>query len=446
MIGFETIGNATLTAFDDGKSILSTDPWIDGHPYFGSWGHKYRIPKEQVNNIKNAQYIWLSHGHPDHIDGKSFHYFEGSTLLIPDHYGDRIFNYFSKKYECIKVKSNTWMQLSQNIRIKSYADWFQDASLLVEILGKDIIFNQNDGNSMGWGKTIRNSLKGYQNRFLLKAVAYGDADMINIYDADGKFVRPQAANKPDIPRQYKRLMKKWDCNLAIPFSAEHKYVRDDAIHMNKYLSHLFEDHKPFKNEAGELLPVYLRWDSEKSTYITIEVEENDSEIITADSIGDNRSDELDAKDKLDLERYFKTFAKLPKQFGVIGFRVGNKDFEVKLSNKKPQILFEAPRKSLMSSVRNEIFDDMLIGNFMKTTLVGVQSLYPHFTPYVGKYGDNGLARSESELQAYFDYYKMNSADYWRDMMMFKTEQIVREFVSPGSSLYAVGKIIKQSLK
>ena len=54
MIGFQTIGNATLTAFDGGKSILSTDPWIDGNPYFGSWGHKYQIPKEQVNNIKNA--------------------------------------------------------------------------------------------------------------------------------------------------------------------------------------------------------------------------------------------------------------------------------------------------------------------------------------------------------------------------------------------------------
>ena len=149
---------------------------------------------------------------------------------------------------------------------------------------------------------------------------------------------------------------------------------------------------------------------------------------------------------MDIERYFKTFTKLPKQFGVIGFRVGDKDFEIKLSNKKTQIFFEAPRKSLMSSVRNEIFDDMLIGNFMKTTLVGVQSLHPHFTPYVAKYGDNGLAHNESELQAYFDYYKMNSPDYWLDMLMFRTEQIVREFVSPGSSLYAVGKTIKQSLK
>ena len=38
MIGFETIGNATVTVFDD-IPILTTDPWIYGKPYFGSWTH-----------------------------------------------------------------------------------------------------------------------------------------------------------------------------------------------------------------------------------------------------------------------------------------------------------------------------------------------------------------------------------------------------------------------
>ena len=41
MLGFETIGNATLTVFD-GKPVLSTDPWLDGKPYFGSWTHAYK--------------------------------------------------------------------------------------------------------------------------------------------------------------------------------------------------------------------------------------------------------------------------------------------------------------------------------------------------------------------------------------------------------------------
>ena len=60
MIGFETIGNATLTVFDE-KPLLTTDPWINGYPYFGSWSHLYDIPRNQLNNILSCDYIWLSH-------------------------------------------------------------------------------------------------------------------------------------------------------------------------------------------------------------------------------------------------------------------------------------------------------------------------------------------------------------------------------------------------
>ena len=35
---------------------------------------------------------------------------------------------------------------------------------------------------------------------------------------------------------------------------------------------------------------------------------------------------------------------------------------------------------------------------MKTRLINVPSLYPNFTPYVAKYGDNGMARSDDELK------------------------------------------------
>ena len=104
MIGFETIGNATITIFDD-VPVLTTDPWVYGNPYFGSWGHKYEIQKEQLENIKKSKFVWLSHGHPDHIDPDSFDLFKDKTILVADHYGDRIFNDLSIKYKCIKLKS-----------------------------------------------------------------------------------------------------------------------------------------------------------------------------------------------------------------------------------------------------------------------------------------------------------------------------------------------------
>ena len=52
MIGFETIGNATVTVFDNFKPIISTDPWVYGNPYFGSWGHKYNIPNNKLKTYK----------------------------------------------------------------------------------------------------------------------------------------------------------------------------------------------------------------------------------------------------------------------------------------------------------------------------------------------------------------------------------------------------------
>ena len=103
MNSFKTIGNATLIVLENDKPLLSTDPWLYGNPYFGSWGHKYKIPQNELSEIINSKYIWLSHGHPDHIDGRSFSIFKGKTILIPDHYGDRIYKFSYLRCVCIQI-------------------------------------------------------------------------------------------------------------------------------------------------------------------------------------------------------------------------------------------------------------------------------------------------------------------------------------------------------
>jgi len=442
MIGFETIGNATLTVFD-GAPVLSTDPWIDGKPYFGSWGHSHSIPSEQITNVINSKYIWLSHGHPDHIDSASYIHFKGSTILIPDHYGDRIYDYFNTHFDCIKLKSNEWFQISENVKIKSFADWNQDASLLVDILGKDLLVNINDGGLLGWSSTIKKIIKGYKNKFLLQLLNWGDADMINFYDESGSFILPQAAEKPQVGKQYSRKMHNLNCNFAIPFSAFHQYVREDSVHMNQFLTPLEKHYEGFNDKYGELLPAFICWDSNKEDYVKIKVEKLNSIILSPEECGDNYSDQLTKEDKEKITKYFNAFGTIPKYFGSIVFKVGGIDFGIKLSTKLPSLQFELPRGSLMKAIKYEIFDDVLIGNFMKTTLIGCPSLYPNFSPAVSKYGDNGLAKSKKELDKYFDYYRLNSADYWGDMLKFKTEGIVRSFISPQSKLYNIAKSVKQ---
>ena len=119
----------------------------------------------------------------------------------------------------------------------------------------------------------------------------------------------------------------------------------------------------------------------------------------------------------------------------------NKDFTINFSRRKETIRFSAPKNSLVTAIKNEIFDDMLIGNFMKTQLINIKSLYPDFTPYVTKYADNGMAKNKMELNKYFKHYKLNSADYWKDFFVSKTEAFVRKNFSAESPVYKASKVI-----
>ena len=88
-LGFETIGNATLICYDK-TPILVTDPWIIGSAYFGSWSLSHEIPQEQIDAIERCEYVWISHGHPDHMSGESVELLRDKKFLIPDHAGSRI--------------------------------------------------------------------------------------------------------------------------------------------------------------------------------------------------------------------------------------------------------------------------------------------------------------------------------------------------------------------
>ena len=305
MIGFETIGNATITVFDE-KPVLVTDPWIEGNPYFGSWAHKYQIPAQQLENIKNAKYVWVSHGHPDHIDPDSLNIFKDKTFLIASHYGDRIYNDLKKNYKVIKLKNNSWFELSKNIRVKTFADWNQDSCLLIEINKDQIILNLNDGQALGWSTTIKNIIKDYKHKFLLALVSWGDADMINFYN-NNHFIQPHAALQKPCGETYSYLMKKWGCNYAIPFSSMHKYMREDSIKMNKFITPLDRHYDKFDNKTGELLPAFINWNSIQKDFSEIKPLENTQLPVSEKIYNDFWTDDLNKDDKLVIENYFNSF-------------------------------------------------------------------------------------------------------------------------------------------
>ena len=64
-----TAGNASLLIRESNIPILASDPWFEEHScYFGSWRMSHAVPAHIKNDISNSRYIFISHGHPDHLN------------------------------------------------------------------------------------------------------------------------------------------------------------------------------------------------------------------------------------------------------------------------------------------------------------------------------------------------------------------------------------------
>lgn len=415
-VGFETVGNATLIVHDQ-KPILATDPWIAGSAYFGSWGMSHEIPEEQLAAVRACEFVWISHGHPDHLSGDSMQLLRDKQVLLPDHVGKRVFRDLGEQGFKVRIlEDRKWVQLSPRVRVLSIADYNQDGVLLVDVNGR-LVVNLNDASDRGWGGFVRGIIAQHPRSFLLSLTGFGDADMLNFWGEDGKML-PLPPRTP-LGENLSRRMKTWGTSAAIPFSAMHRYQRADSAWASRQSATLADYAVGFDPKAGELLPAFLRYDCLTDDVIPLnprQVREPPRDPI---EFGDDWSQTLEPQEEARLRAYFQPIEHLGEAVDFLRFRVGGRETLVELRKRgfKKGLTFEVPRGSLLTTLQYEIFDDLLIGNFMKVTLHGDWGpgrLYPDFAPYVAKYADNGRAKSLAELRRYLHaYYERDRLGYLR---------------------------------
>lgn len=423
-LGFETIGNATLVVHDGGP-VLVTDPWITGSAYFGSWTRSHVIPAEQLAAIRACPYVWLSHGHPDHLSGESLEALRAATLLLPDHVGGRIRKDLVEQGFRVRVlPCRAWVELSPRVHVACVADWNQDAVLLVDVAGR-LVADLNDAGERGWGPFVRGIVRRHPESYLLRLSGHGDADMINKFDEEGRRIPPTAALKAPVGPAIARDTEGYGARFFVPFSSMHRYQRADSVWANAYTTSLDDYGVGFASTRCELLPAFVRVDLARDDATRIDPPAEPARALEPAEFGDDWAEPLEPGDAEELERYFQAVEHVRQAFGFVAFRVGGRETRVALQGPEGRgFTFEVPRGSLMTAVRYRVFDDLLIGNFMKVTLHGDAALYPDFSPFVAKYGDNGGARTRDELRAYFGAYRE------RDWLSFLRDQLDAKWVRP----------------
>lgn len=180
-----TTGNATMVVYDD-KPLLVTDPWFgDEEPaYFGSWTLSHRIPKGLKDDIALCDYVFFSHGHPDHLNPTSIERFRGKKILLPDHVNARIFNDLKPGgYDLTILPDRTWVPLSKNVKVQAVTTQIQDAILLVDVCGS-LFLDLNDAGARDCARYLRSITRGYERSYVLALSGYGDADMINFFSTN----------------------------------------------------------------------------------------------------------------------------------------------------------------------------------------------------------------------------------------------------------------------
>ena len=443
---FETIGNATVICYED-KPVLATDPWICGTAYFGSWTLSHEIPAAQLDAVKNSKYIWFSHGHPDHTNAESLLALSDRIILLPDHVGGRIRGELTQQGLRTQVLTDReWVQLSPHIRVMCVSDYNQDALLFIDINGR-LLVNFNDGNALGSERFVRKVIKGFKRSFLLRLFGYGDADMINYFQEDGERILPSAAQKRPVGPIIQGYAEMYGVTDAVPFSCFHAYQRSDSVWVNQYTTPAEAFPEGFASTRVRLLPAFISYDCVTDEYRELRPTPRPNELVEPSVFGDDWTEELSAGETAEIARYFTRIEGLQGRIDAIVFRVGGKDVPIDIPRlerpSKRQIVFEVPRGSLMSAIRNEVFDDLLIGNFMKTTLIGKwpgSRLHPYFTPVVAKYADNARAYTREDLDAYFHHYqRRNPVDFIVHRFQQQSVQTFRNFISPQSRAFDYGK-------
>jgi len=410
VLSAQTAGNAIFLAYD-GACVLATDPWMgeEDEAYFGSWTLPWKIPADIKQDINAARYIWFSHGHPDHLNPHSIHRLHGKKILLPDHVGGRICGGLRDHgFDVEILPDRRWVQLSARVRVFCITTVIQDAILLIDINGH-LFVNMNDAWTLGCGMLIRRICKSYRNTYLLRLGGHSDADMIHLFDEAGDFITPFNGHRPPPGDVLYDLAKRLGINHIIPFSSFHTYQRADSVWAQRFTRAL-DDYRLGKISArGDVkyIAPFARIDCANGAVEQIEVAENPVEVRAPEEFGDCWSDELGAGDVKRIADYFRRKEAVSDFLSFINLRVGGKDNFVDLNGGKDRgITFEVPRGSLMRAIEHKIFDDLLIGNFMKTTLHNMPSLYAgDFNFHVTKYGDNGGAESAAQLDAYLSEYR-----------------------------------------
>ena len=176
-------------------------------------------------------------------------------------------------YRVEVLPDQTWVRISDRVRVLCIADEGQDAVLLVDVGGR-LVVNLNDAQDRGWGSLVKRVIRAFPRSFLLRLSGYGDADMINFVDDDG-VPGPEpgpAAHESgfEVGADVARMTETFGASHFVPFSSFHRYQRTDSVWANAWTTPVAEYAAGSDPIGSSSCPAFVRYDCTTDSWEAID--------------------------------------------------------------------------------------------------------------------------------------------------------------------------------
>ena len=332
-----------------------------------------------------------------------------------------------------------WVTLEDGLRVLCVGNENMDAILAIEA-GGVLVLDKNDSPLCGEDAFFRTLVRGYAKSYMLALCAY-DADMINTYDVDmNRIVTDPEERKPGVVWSVGKTCEHLGIGTFCCSSSQHIYVREDSKWANAFRV-TWEDVQRLWTArdvriVGPFSHVDLTTGAVSDTPgVTPEIAPR----VSASCGDDDWEETLSEAEWAAVGRFAVQFQTLSPWQDFIAFTVGGetRHFPLRASGtddtaKRRGVNFIVPRRSLLDTVEWGYFDDLLIGNFMKTQLFNME-LYPNFSPLVAKLGGNAKVFTQAQLWRFrLHYFRRSPAAFIR----YRWDRVVKYELMPAARRWA----------
>lgn len=230
------IGHASILIEAGGIAVLS-DPWWRG-PCFGAQWWNYPAPALDVLEGKKIDYIYISHGHHDHLHPGTLNSLsKGTTIIVSDKagLGDFIRELGFAVIEAVDGEATPLRDSGVSCRIMATHG---DDTLMVLTDGTEVCANLNDA--------LHSAPRAVQSQFISRLGAlypqidyvfcgYGSASHFpNCYVIPGKdYVATAARRQRYFNRQWARIISELNPRYGFPFAADVAFFEEELLWVNE---------------------------------------------------------------------------------------------------------------------------------------------------------------------------------------------------------------------